>query len=443
MNPARIRLVATLVVAVLTVSTWILARGNRDLPQPAPARAAELQALEPAYRSASHVVKPGDTAGSVLRALDAASADVWLGGAAGALDRLSVGDTLHLDWRARAKGPWRLRLEHGDATVLHLERTKDGWRKDLVPVPYTIEDGVQSLVVEEGSSLWGAAQTAGLDEAQIGALATIYEYDVDFNTEIHPGAVIRAVTEKLTADDGTVRFGDIRAAEFVNGGKTFTAIRFTDAEGRVAWFAPDGKGRRKKFLRSPLAFSRVTSGFTHARYHPVLKTARPHYGVDFGCPVGTPVRAVSDGVVAAAGAHGGHGKYVELDHDGPYSTSYSHLSRILVKRGAHVRQGDTIAMSGNTGLSTGPHLHYQFMANGRFLNPMTVELPMSGGPDTLDMAAFSVVRDAVLPLLEAARGASSPPAALPAATAGASAPQAPTPPAASEPPAPGAEAPRP
>jgi len=162
-----------------------------------------------------------------------------------------------------------------------------------------------------------------------------------------------------------------------------------------------------------------------ARWHPVLKTARPHFGTDFGCPVGTPVRAVSDGVVTAAGSHGGHGNYVELKHDGPYTTSYSHLSRILVKRGQRVQQGDTIAHSGNTGLSTGPHLHYQFMKNGSFVNPMTVDLPMSGGPDTIDMEAFGKVRDAVMPMLEAARGA--PPAPVAGAAADAPAPDAPAP----------------
>jgi murein DD-endopeptidase MepM/ murein hydrolase activator NlpD len=344
-----------------------------------------------------------------------------LAAAGGRLDRLSIGDRIHVDWRGTDKSPWRLRLEHGDALVTHLERAGERWHAEQLPVPYRLEDGVQTLVVEEGSSLWGAAQKYGLDEGQIGALATIYEYDVDFNTEIKPGAIIRAVTERRVADDGSARFGTIRAAEFVNGGKTYTAIRYTDKEGRVGWYAPDGRGRRKKFLRSPLAFSRVTSGFTMARWHPVLKAARPHYGVDFGCPVGTPVRAVADGTVQAAGMYGGHGNYVALDHEGPYGTSYSHLSRVSVKRGARVRQGELIGYSGNTGLSTGPHLHYQFTMNGQYVNPMTIELPSSGGPESIDMADFARARDSVMPLLEAARAAA--PVAV-AAPPGAAAPEA-------------------
>jgi murein DD-endopeptidase MepM/ murein hydrolase activator NlpD len=442
MNPVRPRVALTVAAVALLALAWWLYPRKREVPQPPAAVAGERLPAPPAYETVSHTVKPGQTAGEVLRILDAGAAEALLNAADGRLDRVSVGDTFHIDRRPGPKGPtlWRLRLAHGDEEVLHLERGPAGWHAERLPIPYTVQEGVQTVVVADGSSLWGAAQTYGLEEAQIGALAVIYEYDVDFNTEIQPGAVIRAVTERLIADDGTSRFGDIRAAEFVNGGKTYTAIRFTDKDGRVGWFAPDGKGRRKKFLRSPLAFSRVTSGFTMARWHPVLKTARPHFGTDFGCPVGTPVRAVSDGVATAAGYHGGHGNYVELKHDGPYTTSYSHLSKILVKRGQKVRQGDTIGHSGNTGLSTGPHLHYQFMRNGTFVNPMTVELPMSGGPDTIDMEAFGKVRDAVMPMLEAARAA--PPTPVSGATTSAAA--APAPPTPAPPiPAPPAPAPAP
>jgi murein DD-endopeptidase MepM/ murein hydrolase activator NlpD len=428
-TPVRPRVAMTLAAVVLLALAWLLYPRKREVPQPPVAVAGARPPVASPYETVSHTVKPGQTAGEVLRILDSSVAETLLAAAAGRLDRVSVGDTFHLDRKPGPKGPvlWRLRLVHGDEEVLHLERGGAGWHAEKLPIPYVVQEGVQTVVVEEGSSLWGAAQDYGLEETQIGALAVIYEYDVDFNTEIQPGAVIRAVTERLVADDGSSRFGDIRAAEFVNGGKTYTAIRFTDKDGRVGWFAPDGKGRRKKFLRSPLAFSRVTSGFTMARWHPVLKTARPHVGTDFGCPVGTPVRAVSDGVVTSAGSFGGHGNYVELKHDGPYATSYSHLSRILVKRGQRVQQGDTIAHSGNTGLSTGPHLHYQFMKNGAFVNPMTVELPMSGGPDTLDMEAFGKVRDAVMPLLEAARA--TPPVKVAGATTGAAAPAEPAPPA--------------
>jgi len=400
--PRALVAVALLVVGV--GGAWAATKDATELVQPAPALESSVPDVASGFRTERRVVSAGATAGSLLRALDAGSAQDILTGAKGALDRLSIGDTLAMDWRDGEKAPWRLRLLHGSAQFVSIERAGTTWTASSVAVPYAIEDGVQALVVEQGSSLWAAADAAGLDEAQIGALAKIYEYDIDFNTEIQPGAIIRAVAEKLVGDDGSVRFGDIRAAEFVNGKKTYTAIRHVLSDGTVGWFAPEGEGRRRPFLRSPLAFSRVTSGFTHARYHPLLGVARPHLGVDYGAPTGTPVRAVADGVVGSAGWSGGFGNHVQVGHDGPYSTSYSHLSAIKVKRGEHVRQGDIIGLVGSTGMSTGPHLHYQFMVNGRFVNPVTVDLPMTGALPEGEKPAFFATRDAVLPLLASARG---------------------------------------
>jgi murein DD-endopeptidase MepM/ murein hydrolase activator NlpD len=153
-------------------------------------------------------------------------------------------------------------------------------------------------------------------------------------------------------------------------------------------------------LRSPLEFSRVTSGFNLKRFHPVLKKPRPHYGVDFGAPIGTPVRAVGDGVVEMADRNGGHGNYVKLDHEGPYSSSYSHLSSISVRRGAKVRQGEIVGFVGKTGLATGPHLHFQFWVDGRYVNPLDVELPQSEALQGEELVRFQAQRDALLAQLE-------------------------------------------
>ncbi len=400
-SPVRIALTAT--VAALAAGAAAAFPRAPELPQPPLAVPIVADAPSPYYRSQEHVVRGGDTAGDILRGLAGAEGDRILVAAGRRLDRLSIGDVFHLDRRGDDPTPWRLRLEHGSAAVVEIERVGTRWIADDRPVPYTISDGVQRLVVERGSSLWAAANGAGMNEGQIDALAKIYEYDVDFNTEIHPGATIRAVAERLVGDDGSVRYGDIRAAEFTNAGKTYTAIRFRMADGSVGWFTPDGKGRRKAFLRSPLAFSRVTSGFNPKRYHPILKRARPHLGVDFGAPTGTPVRAVADGVVEIAGRHGGHGNFVQLDHEGPYETSYSHLSAVLVKRGQKVRQGDLIGKVGSTGMSTGPHLHYQFMVDGRHRNPMSIDLPMTGTLPDAERPAFEAVRDVMLPMLRAAQ----------------------------------------
>lgn len=392
-----LRVAATVVVGVLGVGALAAFPEPPPLPQPPAEVDAPVVTLAARHRSTTHTVSPGDTAGSILRALGA-PADL-LASAGRRLDRLSIGDRLSLDFRDGEPDPWRLRLEHGSEAVVEIVRSGSGWKAESRPIPYTIQDGIRKLVVESGSSLWEASTKAGLGEDQIGALAKIYEYDVDFNTEILPGATIRLVAETLVADDGTTRVGDIRAAELVNGKKTYTAVRYRLKDGTIGWFAPDGTGRRRPFLRSPLAFSRVTSGFNLKRFHPIAKKTRPHYGVDFGAPTGTPVRAVADGVVVKAGRNGGHGNYVEVDHEGPYGTSYSHLSAISVKRGQKVRQGDIVGKVGSTGASTGPHLHYQFSVGGKFVNPMTVDLPMTGSLPDDERAAFFAVRDAVLPML--------------------------------------------
>lgn len=398
----RAPLLAAALAIALAGAALAAIPGPGDIPQPEAAVATVPPAPTPRYRTVTHTISEGDTAGSVLRSLGAPT-EALLSAAGSALNRLSIGDRIHLDYRDGEDEPWRLRLDRDDPEIVEIAREGDRWTTSRRPIPFSVEQGVRTLTVR--SSLWEAAQSAGLRPPQIMEIAKIFEYDIDFNTELVKGAQIRAVGETLTDDAGNTRFGGIRAATLVNGTKSWTAIRFQMKDGSVGWFAPDGTGRRRPFLRSPLEFSRVTSNFTLARYHPILKRSRPHLGVDFGAPTGTPVRAVADGVVKTAGRNGGHGNYVHLDHEGPYETSYSHLSAILVKRGQSVRQGDIIGKVGSTGMSTGPHLHYQFFVNGQYRNPMTVALPMTGSLPDAERDAFFAVRDQVVPMLEKAAAA--------------------------------------
>lgn len=385
-------------LALLTLTGLGVAAARVDpepIPQPDPVTAVTFSPVAPKYRTVSHTVVEGETASEVLRGLNA-PADALIRAAKGGLNRLSVGDVVQLDFAEGDPTPWRLRLDKGDPAIFALVRTDDAYRVASIPVPYIVETGPRTLTVT--SSLWAAALDAGLRPSQIMSVANIFEYDVDFNTELLPGAVIQLAADTLTDEAGVSRIGDIRAARLTNGKKTFIQIKFRMADGTIGWFKPDGSGARKTFLRSPLAFSNVTSNFSTGRFHPVLKVKRPHYGVDFGAPTGTTVRAVADGVVTVAGRSGGHGNFVELDHDGPYSTSYSHLSVISVKRGQRISQGDVVGKVGATGLATGPHLHYQFMVNGKFVNPMTVDLPNSSSGEIPEdeKAAFFAVRDAVI-----------------------------------------------
>ncbi len=267
------------------------------------------------------------------------------------------------------------------------------WLGRIDAIEYSAHEVERSFTVT--SSLWAAAVKAGLRPRDIASLAQVYRWDIDFNTEIRAGAEAHMIVEELLVDNVPVKLGAPLAVRLINDGEEYVAIRWTSKDGTTRYYDATGKARKKAFLRSPLQFSRVTSGFnSKGRFHPVLKRRRPHLGVDFGAPKGTPVHAVGDATVSYAGTNGGHGRYVKLDHAGPYDSSYSHLSRLSVKKGQKVQQGDIIGYVGSTGLATGPHLHYQFWVNGKYQNPLTVKLPNGGAsvPDS-ERAAFAVHRD--------------------------------------------------
>jgi murein DD-endopeptidase MepM/ murein hydrolase activator NlpD len=327
-----------------------------------------------------------------------APVDAILQAAGTALNRIYAGDTLALDYEAGQTRPFRLRFLNDDPVVRSLEWDGSHYTLRSYPLPFEVEPTVANLTVQ--SSLWAAGEAAGLRASQIMGLAHIFDTEVDFNSELEEGATIRLVADKLVDPSGQVRFGDIRGAMLKNGKDTYTFIRFRGSDGQEDWYEPDGDGRKRPFLRSPLEFMHVTSGFSEARYHPILHRIRAHVGVDLAAPTGTPVRAVADGTVIYAGVHGGHGNYVELDHEGPYGTSYAHLSAILVHDGEKVHQGDIIGRVGQTGLATGPHLHYQMTIDGKFVDPMSVTLPMTGGLQAPDLAAFRQVRDDVMAQLQ-------------------------------------------
>jgi murein DD-endopeptidase MepM/ murein hydrolase activator NlpD len=388
-----LRLTAFAGLIVLAGAAVLAFAGTTPVPQPQAAAAPALVAPEPAWRTTTHEVSEGETAAGVLRGLGAPSEPI-LAAAKGALDQISVGDSFKLDsLRGEAV---RLRVEHDPTVSLDFERDGNRWRLAKRPIPYAITTGARHLTVT--SSLWEAGVEGGLSPRQIMGLAGIFEYDVDFNTELVAGAKFDLVADALTGDDGATRVGDVRAAILTNGKEAFTAVRYRTQDGATGWFAADGTARKKAFLRSPLAFSRVTSSFG-SRFHPVLRITRQHKGVDFGAPSGTPVRAVADGTVLHAGPHGGHGNFVQLDHEGPYGTGYAHLSKILVKRGQRVRQGETVGLVGSTGVSTGPHLHYEFTVNGTHQNPMTAKIPLTVTLPDGEKAAFFAVRDEALRVL--------------------------------------------
>lgn len=225
------------------------------------------------------------------------------------------------------------------------------------------------------SSLFAATDEAGLPDAVASQVAEIFSADIDFHRELRKGDSFSVVYEALSADGEVIPWnegaGRVLAAEFVNAGRKHQALWFVDAQGRGGYFGPDGVSRRRVFLSSPLAFSRVTSGFA-MRMHPLLRTWRAHLGVDYGAPTGTPVRSVGDGVVKFAGRQNGYGNVVEVDHGNKHTTLYAHLSAIDVHKGERIEQGEKLGAVGATGWATGPHLHFEFRVGGQHQDPLRI-----------------------------------------------------------------------
>ncbi|MEJ2061507.1 MAG: peptidoglycan DD-metalloendopeptidase family protein [Gammaproteobacteria bacterium] len=226
-------------------------------------------------------------------------------------------------------------------------------------------------------SLFSDGQRAGLSDGLIMNLAAIFGWDIDFALDLRPGDHFTVIYEQIFRNGVHLRDGDIIAAEFVNQGRSYKALRYKDPKGDVDYYAPDGKRLRKEFLRTPVNFTRISSGFSLHRKHPILNVIRAHKGVDYAAPTGTPIRAAGDGKVVFKGRKGGYGKVIILRHGAIYSTVYGHMSRYArgLSVGKRVRQGQIIGYVGMTGLATGPHLHYEFRVHGVHRNPLTVKLP--------------------------------------------------------------------
>lgn len=240
-----------------------------------------------------------------------------------------------------------------------------------------IVSDVVRLEGEISSSLFEAVENAGGAPALAVELAEIFRWDIDFLRDLRRGDRFVVLVDEQRVDGRLYRYGKIFAARFVNRGRELNAVVFPDHKGRLGYYDLEGVPLRKMFLRSPLKFSRVTSRFSMNRFHPVLKKRMPHYGVDYGAPVGTPVHVTADGVVTLAGRNGGAGNMVRVRHPNGYETNYLHLSRFGrgIRKGVRVTQGQVIGYVGSTGYSTGPHLDYRVRHNGRWVNPLSISSP--------------------------------------------------------------------
>jgi murein DD-endopeptidase MepM/ murein hydrolase activator NlpD len=376
-----------------TLDTVPVQRVSRPLA--VPALVSDDAPADPYWREER--VQRGDTIGSLLAraSVDDQDAMTFLRTDSSARDlyQLRPGRPLRVatDENGRLTG---LRFLAADGAVLSVSRTQSGFVAVREHPPDDVR--VTMRTGEIRTSLFAAADEAGLPDAITLALTDVFAGDVDFYHDLRRGDRFIVLYETRYVDGEPAGTGRILAAEFVNRGIALHAFLWRTPDGD-AYYDENGRNSRKAFLRSPMEFSRVTSGFTQARFHPILHTMRAHKGTDFAAPTRTPVRVTADGVVAFAGQQNGYGNVVIVKHDDTYSTVYAHLSRFAadIHEGTRVRQGEMIGNVGQTGWATGPHLHYELRVDGEARDPMSVALPIAVPLSDADRAAFAA---AIAPL---------------------------------------------
>jgi murein DD-endopeptidase MepM/ murein hydrolase activator NlpD len=343
------------------------------------------------------IVRRNDTLDAIFRRLSLDLGDLSairnLPGIRQSLDYLKPGDSIKL---TRKDGEVReLSRRVSDTQTLNVVRGESGFTAQLSADP--VDTRVRTATATIDSSLFQAAESAQVSDAIALKLATVFAWDIDFVLDIREGDRFTAVYEQVYQDGKYAHDGELLAAEFVNGGKVYRAVRFVQG-GSVGYYTPQGQPMRKAFLRAPVDFTRVSSAFNPHRQHPILNIIRGHMGTDYAAPIGTPVHAAGDGRVGFEGVRGGYGNAIVLTHGGGVSTLYGHLSHFArnVHAGSQVQQGEIIAYVGMTGLATGPHLHYEYLIDGIHKDPQTVRLP---GAEPLHADALQQFRLAASPLL--------------------------------------------
>ncbi len=363
-----------------------------------PAALPEEPALQEGLVEVFHEVAPGETFGVITEAHGIPYADmlamVESSGELQDLTRIRAGRILQLrfDPASDALVDLAYPIDEDQWVVLHRD-PDEPFVARLEEVPYEVgHDGVAVTIT---SSLWAACTEAGFRAADIIGMAEIFEYDIDFATEVRQGDQLAAWIETLSLDGEFVKYGHVLAARYVNVGEAHDALRFTPTDGKPGYYTPEGLSTRKMFLRSPLKFSRIASGFSRSRFHPILHENRPHWGTDYSAPSGTPIRALGDGRVTFAGWKGGYGKLVIVQHNEKYSTRYGHCSRFGkgIKSGTNVEQGQIIGYVGATGLATGPHLHFEFRVDGNPVDFEKQDFPNTEPVTDADRPRFEQERD--------------------------------------------------
>ncbi|WP_223502342.1 peptidoglycan DD-metalloendopeptidase family protein [Pseudomonas sp. BF-R-24] len=275
-----------------------------------------------------------------------------------------------------------------DLESISLTKIDKGYTFNRITAKPTVRSAYVHGVIN--SSLSQSAARAGLSHSLTMDMASVFGYDVDFAQDIRQGDEFDVIYEQKVVNGKAVGTGPILSARFTNRGKTYTAVRYTNKQGNSSYYTADGNSMRKAFIRTPVDFARISSKFSMGRKHPILNKIRAHKGVDYAAPRGTPIKAAGDGKVLLAGRRGGYGNTVILQHGNTYTTLYGHMQGFAkgVKTGGTVKQGQVIGYIGTTGLSTGPHLHYEFQVNGVHVDPLGQKVAMADPISKAERARF-------------------------------------------------------
>jgi murein DD-endopeptidase MepM/ murein hydrolase activator NlpD len=374
-----------------------------------------------ALREVNLRIRPGETVSQLLDSAGIMPAEVgrWLKAADAVYDmnRVYAGQALSFTLDTRSSQIEHLALEIDDREILIGKREQDRFVVKREKIPYTVRQ--RTVEGPIASSLYMAATSRGVPDRVISEMAEILGWELDFSRGVHAGATFRVVYEELVRLDGTgTAAGRVLAVEVANPGTRYEGFYFAltdDAPG--GYYRRDGEALGRYFLRYPVEFSRISSTFSERRFHPVLKRNRPHYGVDFAAPTGTPIRAIGSGKITRAGWHGGNGRFVKIRHDDTYESGYAHLSRIApgIKAGTFVRKGQVIGYVGATGLATGPHLHFALYRNTGYVDPLSADLPRAKPLAGSELAQFRATVQEIDRAYARARGQDDRLASIPAA----------------------------
>ncbi len=347
-------------------------------------------------KTETYTVTEGDLPADVFSQygkLDANDTEALLAAAKDIYDfsKIKIGQKLifYFNEEVRAK---KIKYEIDKESMIIAERESNNFKVSKEKIPYISQEETVSSKIDE--FLYKDALDAGLSEATILEIADIFSFDIDFTTDIREGDEFKIVYEKRTLNSEKAPDGKVLAAKFINAGQEYFAYYFADGEDG-SYYDSEGRELLKQFLRAPLSYRRITSGFTGARFHPITKTVTAHYQIDYAAPIGTPVVATARGAVVSAGWEGGWGNMIRLKHDNGYTTHYGHLSAFAkgVRSGASVSQGQVIGYVGSTGWSTGPHLDYGMKLNGSPINPLSLKLPKGNILPGEKMESFQKVKE--------------------------------------------------